>query len=124
MGNMNNSTMDISFRFRQLNKMQALTLCREIDSASYTEDSEHEASTEITVNEKNTKPRNYSALIRLTPENIETITMFYVRQGMDLSHCDILITATLANTTSFTLPVIVNQMLRHIDCPLSFSVRT
>ncbi|MDR7122998.1 hypothetical protein [Rheinheimera soli] len=50
---MNNSTMDISFRFRQLNKMQALTLCREIDSASYTEDSEHEASTEITVNEKN-----------------------------------------------------------------------
>lgn len=119
---MDHSTMDINFRFRQLNKMQALTLCRELDSASYTEHSADEAGAESTVNEKNTKPRNYSALVRLTPENIEAITMFYVRQDLNLSQCDILINATLTNTRSFTLPVIVNQMLKHIDCPISFSV--
>lgn len=119
---MKNSTMEISFRFRQLNKMQALTLCREIADASYAEDSEIAASAEMTVSKEQTKPRNYSALVRLNPENIEAITMFYVRQGLTINNCDILICAPLAQTTSFTLPVIVNQMLKHIDCPLSFSV--
>ncbi|MDF3126463.1 hypothetical protein [Rheinheimera sp. 1928-s] len=121
---MNNSRIEISFRFRQLNKMQALTLCREIDAVSYAAETEQQASAAIAVSESNTKQLTYSALVALKPENIEAITMFYVRQGMDLSHCDILITATLANTTGFTLPAIVNQMLKHIDCPLSFSVLT
>jgi len=119
---MKNSAMEISFRFRQLNKMQVLTLCREIEDASYTEDSEIAASAEFKGNEGQNKPGNFSAVVRLKPENIEAITMFYVRQGINISQCDILITATLTNTTSFTLPVIVNRMLKHIDCPISFSV--
>ena len=39
---MDNLVLDVSFRFRQLNKMQVLTLCRELESVSYSENVESE----------------------------------------------------------------------------------
>ncbi|MBU0914703.1 MAG: hypothetical protein KKF22_19415 [Gammaproteobacteria bacterium] len=107
---MNHLTFEISFRFRQLNKMQVMTLSREIEGVSYTEDLESET----------TKPRSFVALVALTSEHLEAITMFYVRQSMNVDNCDILVTVPHTAATSFTLPEIVNQMLKHIDCPISF----
>lgn len=112
---MTHLTIDISFRFCQLNKMHALS--REIDGVSYTENLDTEATAG-----GQTKPRSYSALVALKSENLEAITMFYVRQGMDVSNCDILVCITGAKLAGFTLPAIVNQMLKHVDCPLSFSL--
>lgn len=112
---MDNLIFEVSFRFHQLNKLQLATLCRELDAVS---------STEITENEPDTKQANYVALVALTAANLDAINMFYVRQGLDISNCDILVTAQNTAAISFTLPGIVNQMLKHIDCPLSIVIRT
>jgi hypothetical protein len=112
---MDQLTLEISFRFRQLNKMQVLTLCRELEYVSYAENP---------ADEDNLKPRSFEALVALTAANLDAINMFYVRQGLNISHCDIFVSVKAVDTTSFTLPAIVNQMLKHIDCPLSFSIRT
>lgn len=106
--------VSLSFRFRQLNKMQLITLGRELDGVSYAENS---------ANEGNQKPCSFEALVELTETNLDAITMFYVRQGLNISNCDILVSIKSVDTTSFTLPAIVNQMLKHIDCPLSFSIQ-
>lgn len=111
---MDHLTLEISFRFRQLNKMQVLTLCRELEDVSYAENP---------ADEDNLKPRSFEALVVLKAEHLDSINMFYVRQGLNVSNCDILVSLKDADTTHFTLPAIVNQMLKHIDCPLSFSIR-
>lgn len=108
---MDNLALDLSFRFRHLNKMQVLTLCREFEGVSYSENAEGEKQL----------ARSFEALVALTTMNLDAITMFYVRQGLNVSNCDILVRVHSTDTTGFTLPAIVNQMLRHIDCPLRFS---
>ena len=110
---MDHLTLDVRFRFRQLNKMQVLTLCRELQDVSYSENP---------ADEDNLKPRSFEALVVLKAENLDAINMFYVRQGLTVSNCDIFVSIKAVDTTHFTLPAIVNQMLRHIDCPLSFSL--
>lgn len=112
---MDHLTLDVRFRFRQLNKMQVLTLCRELEDVSYAENP---------ADEDNLKPRSFEALVALTAANLDAINMFYVRQGLNVSNCDIFVSVKAVDTTSFALPPIVNQMLKHIDCPLSFSIRT
>jgi len=110
---MDHLTLDVRFRFRQLNKMQVLTLCRELEGVSYSENAE---------SEDKLLPRSFDALVALTAANLDAINMFYVRQGLNVSNCDIFVSVKGIDTTSFTLPAIVNQMLKHIDCPLSFSL--
>ena len=112
---MDNLVLDVSFRFRQLNKMQLLTLCRELERVSYSERS---------AKEDNLKPHSFEALVELTASNLDAINMFYVRQGLNVSNCDIFVSVKATDATGFTLPAIVNQMLKHIDCPLSFSIGT
>lgn len=113
-GKMDIVVLKIDFRFRQLNKMQVLTLCRELDGVSYAENS---------ANEGNLKPCSFEALVELTATNLDAINMFYVRQGLNISNCDIFVSVRPTDAKSFTLPAIVNQMLKHIDCPLSFSIQ-
>lgn len=110
---MDHLTLDVRFRFRQLNKMQVLTLCRELEGVSYSENVESEGKL---------LPLSFEALVVLKAENLDAINMFYVRQGLNVSNCDIFVSVKGVDTTSFTLPAIVNQMLKHIDCPLSFSL--
>ena len=112
---MDHLTLAISFRFRQLNKMQVLTLCRELEDVYYAENP---------ADEDDLKPRSFEALVVLKAEHLDAINIFYVRQGLNVSNCDIFVSVKGVEATSFTLPAIVNQMLKHIDCPLSFSIRT
>lgn len=115
---MNNLTFQIYFRFRYLNKLQVLTLARELEGVSYTENIASAQSTATTTQQ------SFIALVALTAANLDAINIFYVRQGFDVSCCDILVQTKLAQTTGFTLPVIVNQMLKHIDCPVSFALES
>ena len=110
---MDHLTLDVRFRFRQLNKMQVLTLSRELEGVFYSENVE---------SEDKLLPRSFEALVALTAANLDAINMFYVRQGLNVSNCDIFVSVKGVDTTSFTLPAIVNQMLKHIDCPLSISL--
>jgi len=112
-GKMDKLALQVDFRFRRLNKMQALTLSRELEDVVYTEHLE---------NDSTRSPYRFDALVRLCASKLDAISMFYVRQGLNVDQCDILIRANPTVTPCFTLPTVVNQMLKHIDCALSFSL--
>lgn len=112
---MDTVTLNLDFRFRRLNKMQVITLSRELEDVVYTETLEIDSKL---------SPYRFDALVRLSSNNLDAISMFYVRQGLNVSQCDILIRVNPAVTPCFTLPAVVNQMLKHIDCPLSFSLQS
>lgn len=111
---MDTLALSVDFRFRRLNKMQVVTLSRELEGVVYTENLEIDSKISL---------YRFDALVRLCTNNLDAISMFYVRQGLDISQCDILISANPTVTPCFTLPAVVNQMLKHIDCPLSFSIQ-
>jgi hypothetical protein len=57
--------------------------------------------------------------------NLDDLNIFYVRQQIPLQDCDILIAITSANDEkTFATPILVNKVLKHIDCQLTFSVNT
>jgi len=106
---MNNSktNAEISFRFSRLDKMQAFTLEREILGSSREELIEN---------------NGYLVRVPLTDTNFDDINDYYVRQRIELEACDILVSANAkADTNVIEIPVIVNRMLKYIDCKLTFS---
>ncbi len=106
---MNNPNVeaDISFRFLSLDKFQAYSLVREILGSTHEEHSENNC---------------YFACVPLTQQNFEDINDYYVRQRIEIEACDILVSVN-ANSRSgiVDVPVIVNRMLKYIDCKLTFS---
>ena len=54
----------------------------------------------------------YIVCVPLTDISFDDINDYYVRQRVDIEYCDILVSA---------IPVIVNRMLKYIDCKLTFS---
>ncbi|AAZ24644.1 hypothetical protein [Colwellia psychrerythraea] len=102
-----NIEAEISFRFLSLDKFQAYSLVREILGST------HEAHSEN---------KSYIACVPLTQQNFEDINDYYVRQRIEIEACDILVSVN-ANSTSgiVDIPVIVNRMLKYIDCKLTFS---
>lgn len=98
---------NIEFRFLQLDKMQAITLSREIQGASY---------------QPNLDCSCFVGSVPLIEKNMDDINHFFIRQKVSEGECDILI-SNQSNTANITLNVspIVNRMLKDIDCPLTFS---
>jgi len=98
------------FRFLTLNKLQAYTLDREVPDSSYIEQGDEAC---------------YLGSVLLTEFNIDDINDFYVRQKIDISDCDILVSveSTLETSTIDVSPV-VNCMLKYIDCKLRYSFKT
>lgn len=95
------------FRFLNLDKLQAFTLTKEVAGASYTPHPEN---------------KGYIGCVPLLECHLDNLNIFYVRQQIKLSDCDILIAATTHNTSgTFAIPQIVNKWLKHIDCQLTFS---
>ena len=90
--------------------MQAFTLEREVQDASYAEQSEK---------------GYYVGSVLLTEFNIDDINDFYVRQKVSLDSCDILV-SVVSPLDEGTVEVssVVNRMLKHIDCKLSYSFKT
>ncbi len=106
---MNNLPVEaqISFRFLRLDKFQAYSLVREILGATHIEDVENNC---------------YVAYVPLTKQNFEDINDYYVRQRVEVDHCDIFV-AVNANSAigHVDIPALVNRMLKYIDCKLTFS---
>jgi hypothetical protein len=97
----------ISFRFNSLNKLQAFTLVREILGSSH---------------EESLKNNGYVGCVPLTDNNLDDINDFYVRQRVNIEECDIFVSVNSESSTKIiSLPVVVNRMLKYIDCKLTFS---
>ena len=97
----------VYFRYLRLNKLQALTLQREIPGAESVESGKG----------------YYLAQVPLRSENIDAINMYFVRQQIAINESDILIVASEINKGEVvTAPSVVNHMLKHINCPVSFAI--
>ena len=109
---MNNPNIeaDISFRFLNLDKFQAYSLVREILGSTH---------------EKHSANKSYVACVPLTQQNFEEINDYYVRQRIEIEACDILVSVNVdSNSWTVDVPLIVNRMLKYIDCKLTFSFTT
>jgi hypothetical protein len=97
----------LSFRFLKLDKLQAFTLIREVKGATYSQQIDENC---------------YVGSVPLLEEHLDNVNIFYVRQQINLSDCDIFIALKSENASgSFTTPHIVNKLLKHIDCQLTFA---
>lgn len=106
---MTHHNVELAFRFLQLDKMQAITLSREIMGASYQPSDDAQV---------------YVGSVPLLSEKMDDINHFFIRQKMSEKQCDILISAHAATAHGLLqVPHIVNRMLKDIDCPLTFSLR-
>ncbi|WNC72106.1 hypothetical protein RGQ13_18600 [Thalassotalea psychrophila] len=102
-----NTEAEISFRFLSLDKFQAYTLQREILGSTYKEQ---------------LKNNCFVGYVPLTKQNLDDINDYYVRQRIEIDECDIFVSVNSASdTTIISIPVIVNRMLKYIDCKLTFS---
>jgi hypothetical protein len=87
--------------------MQAYTLEREIIGSSRV---------------KHIENNYYVVCVPLTNNSFDDINDYYVRQRIELDECDILVSVSAGSgTNTFGIPVIVNRMLKYIDCKLTFS---
>ncbi len=88
--------------------MQAYTLKHEIIGAYFQEETHN----------------SYTGYAPLTQENLDDINDFFVRQQLSVQACDIFISIdTPLSECSVELPVIVNKMLKYIDCKLTLAVK-
>tara|TARA_B110000467_G_C18092293_1_gene352549 strand:+ start:336 stop:710 length:375 start_codon:yes stop_codon:yes gene_type:complete len=102
-----NNEAEICFRFNKLDKLQALTLVREILGSSY---------------EEHFNNNCYVGCVPLTDKNLDDINDFYVRQRVDIEACDIFVSVNSdSGTKMIGIPVVVNIMLKYLDVKLVFS---
>jgi hypothetical protein len=102
-----NTEAEISFRFLCLDKFQAYSLTHEISGSSH---------------EKHPINETYVASVPLTAQTFEEINDYYIRQRIELGACDIFVSVNSTSDTGIVdVPVIVNRMLKYIDCKLTFS---
>ncbi|MCF2948472.1 hypothetical protein L0668_10175 [Paraglaciecola aquimarina] len=99
--------MQMFFRFLKLNKLQAITLGREIEGASYTvvEDTQ-----------------DYVGSVPLLEDKFDDINLFFIRQKISMQDCDLLInSSSLAGSKEQSVPIKVNRFLKDIDCRLTLT---
>lgn len=102
-----NSKVNLNFRFLSLNKLQAITLEREIRGSSYQKHDEKDC---------------YVGCVPLTKSNIDDINDFYVRQMIDIVECDIFVSVVCESDSNVVdVPEVANRMLKYIDCKLTYS---
>ena len=106
---MDNSSPEVklNFRFLSLNKLQAITLEREIVGSSY---------------QKHYENDSYFGCVPLTTFSIDDINDFYVRQMIDVTECDIFVSVVSESDANIVdVPIVANRMLKYIDCKLTYS---
>ena len=104
---MENCTPEISFRFKNLNKLQAFTLEREVQGSTYVMACNKEC---------------YVGSVPLNDLSIQEINDFYVRQMVHISDCDIFVSVVSENNSNIVdIPSVLNRMLKYIDCNLTYS---
>lgn len=103
-----NTIPSVTFRLLSLDKMQAYTLTKEVEGASYRELE---------------KAGRYEGRVSLQEDRLDELNIFFVRQQISLSDCDIHIEAADVFCVEVSTPSIVNKLLKHIDCQLTFSFK-
>ena len=104
---MEGSEIDVSFRFLKLDKLQAYTLKHEVANSSFREHHKNDC---------------YVGTIQLSEDNIDEINDFYVRQQVSLTDTDIFVSiVSELDSNIVDVPIIVNRMLKYIDCKLTYS---
>ena len=102
-----NPEVRLNFRFLSLNKLQAITLERDIIGSSYKKHHENDS---------------YVGSVALTKSSIDDINDFYVRQMIDVIECDLFVSVVSESDSNIVgVPVVVNSMLKYIDCKLTYS---
>lgn len=87
--------------------MQAFTLEREIVGS---------------LRKEHIEDNYYVVYVPLTDNNFDDINDYYVRQRVEIENCDIFVSVSADSGTNIVdIPVIVNRMLKYIDCKLTFS---
>jgi hypothetical protein len=98
---------DSSFRFLSLTRLQAITIEREVPGATQ---------------QKHWQNDCYVGYVALSHDNLQDIANFFVRQQIKVEECDLFIAITSPlQTNTVAAPDLVNQMLKFIDCKLTFS---
>lgn len=106
--NVKDNQISVLFRFLSLNRMQSFTLNKELMDAYC-----------IEVEEK----KQYIGMVPLTDINFNDIIDFYIKQQLKLDDCDITIKVNVSETQGHhSVPTIVSQMLKHIECSLSVTL--
>ena len=98
----------VDFRFLQLDKLQAITLVREVQGASYC---------------PALSDNKFVGSVPLQESYLDDINHFFIRQKVLENECDILISSQQqASLYSVNVPAIVNRMLKDIDCAITLSL--
>jgi hypothetical protein len=105
----NNSYIEseLSFRVIRVDKVEAVRLEREIVGS---------------LRNYHIEDHFYVVCVPLTDNNFDDINDYYVRQRVEIEDCDIFVSvASNSGTNLYNIPVIVNRMIKYIDCKLTFS---
>ena len=70
----------------------------------------------------NFKKTNFVGVVPLNDKTMPELLMFYKKYNIDAETCDIFMSISTGNDTEvWSAPKIVNRLLKHIDCEITFS---
>lgn len=105
---MQEQTVTVSFRLLNLDMMQAYTLKKEIQGATFYKLNDAEI---------------FVGIVPLKEQIFDEINDFVIRQQIQYNECDIYVEGPLCKAnTSISVPRVVNKMLKYIDCKLTYGV--
>ena len=103
--------MHVFFRLLRVNKLQMLTLKRLVSPLTVTE-----------LKSDGVLARSdYTVAVPLSPELIEELMMFVVRQQIALADCDVLVQVATTEHIQ-VMPALVSQLLKQFDCRVCVQV--
>lgn len=105
---MSSASANVSFRFLNLDRMQAYTLKKEINGASFY---------------PHKKSGVFIGIVPLQEAYFDELNDYFIRQQVQYEDCDIFVTASaLDNMVAVEVPRVVNKMLKYIDCKLTYHI--
>lgn len=105
---MSSASVNVSFRFLNLDRMQAYTLKKEINGASFYP---HE------------QTGVFVGIVPLQEAYFDELNDYFIRQQIQYEDCDIFVSAGgLNSAVTIEVPSVVNKMLKYIDCKLTYHI--
>ena len=97
----------VSFRFLELSESHSLDICNQIESSSCRKHPEKDC---------------FGGVVPLTDKSISKIVSFFEEKKLDQNDCDIFISiSTESDSEIWAAPKCVNELLKFIDCEITFS---
>ncbi len=113
-------SVTLSFRFLSLDKLQALTLERELMACSLSENKNDDSQYKI----GNVKGKTFCVSCPLDEHSLGDILNFYIRQELKAKACDIVLSLDQSvDSNPIAVPRLVNDLLKQVDCELKVVTR-